>query len=72
MPDDPITLATLTQFHREVLLPDVQRIVAESESRLERRMDAHLDAIYQRFDRLETEYHMVVTGLKRVEERLGA
>lgn len=53
MPDDPITLATLTQFHRDVLLPDVQRLIAESEQRIGLRMDAQLDAIYQRFDRLE-------------------
>jgi len=70
MPDDPITLATLTQFHRAVLLPDMQRLIAESEQRIELRMDAQLDAIYQRFDRLETEYQMLVAGLKRVEERL--
>ncbi len=67
MPDDPITLATLTQFHREVLLPDVQRIVAESEHRLRDEMHAGFDAVYQRLDRLETEYHMLVAGLKRVE-----
>jgi predicted nucleic acid-binding Zn-ribbon protein len=28
------------------------------------------DAQAQRLDRLETEYHMIVAGLKRVEERL--
>jgi len=64
MPDDPITLATLTQFHREVLLPDVERIVdkrvGDLEHRLEVRFDDinhHFDAIDQRFDRLEAEYH---------------
>jgi predicted nucleic acid-binding Zn-ribbon protein len=75
MPDDPITLATLTQFHREVLLPDMQRIVDGSVQRVEARlrdeMHAGFDAVYQRLDRLETEYHMLVAGLKRVEERLG-
>ena len=74
MPDDPITLATLTQFHREVLLPDVQRIVDGAvlgvETRLRDEMHAGFDAVYQRLDRLETEYHMLVAGLKRVEERL--
>jgi len=72
MPDDPITLATLTLFHREVLLPDVQRIVDHAVGGLRDEMHArfadvegHFDAIYQRFDRLETEYHMLVAGLKR-------
>ena len=27
-------------------------------------------AVHQRFDGLETEYHMIVAGLKRIEERL--
>jgi hypothetical protein len=35
MPDDPITLTTLMQFHREVLLPDMQRLVGDLEQRLE-------------------------------------
>ena len=60
----------LTRFHREVVLPDVRRIVREVVGDLEGRMNAHFDTIYQRFDRLETEYHVLVAGLKRVEERL--
>ena len=35
-------------------------------------MLGHMDAIYARFDRLETEYHMIVAGLKRVEEAVAA
>ena len=65
-------LPILTRFHREIILPDIQRVVGGLE-RLEARFDdinRHFDAIYQRFDRFETEYHMLVAGLKRVEERL--
>jgi hypothetical protein len=62
MPDDPITLATLMQFHREVLLPDVQRLVDQAVGDLRAEMNGHFDAIYQRFDRLETEYHMLVSA----------
>jgi len=65
-------LAILTSFHREVMLPDMQRMVDAAEARLNARFDdvnGHFDAVYQRFDRLETEYHMLVAGLKRVEER---
>lgn len=64
----------LAKFHREVLLPDVKRVVAEaveaSERRLRDEMQTGFDALAQRLDRLETEYQMLVTGLKRVEERL--
>lgn len=64
----------LARFHREVLLPDVKRVVAEaieaSEQRLRDEMQMGFDALAKRLDRLETEYHMLVAGLKRVEERL--
>jgi hypothetical protein len=52
----------LTRFHREIVVPDLQRIVGEAVGALERRMNGHFDAIYQRFERLETEYQMLVTG----------
>jgi predicted nucleic acid-binding Zn-ribbon protein len=74
MADQPITLAALAKFHQEVLLPDVKRIVREE---VQREVGAHrnetqtaFDAIFQRMDRLETEYHMLVAGVKRIEERL--
>ena len=46
----------LTRFHREIIVPDIQRIVGNAVDALEQRMNGHFDAIYQRFDRLETEY----------------
>lgn len=72
MSDAPLTLAVLAKFHQDVFLPDVQRIIGEAVDSLERRIDAKFDAVYQRFDRLETEYQMIVAGLRRVEERLDA
>jgi predicted nucleic acid-binding Zn-ribbon protein len=69
--DDLIPI--LTRFHREVVLPDMQRLTGELRTGMNERfsdLDGHFDAIYQRFDRAETEYHMLVAGLKRVEERL--
>jgi predicted nucleic acid-binding Zn-ribbon protein len=60
----------LTRFHRDVLRPDVERIVGESERRLRDEMHAIFDGLAQRLDRLETEYQMLVAGLRRVEERL--
>jgi hypothetical protein len=59
-------IPVLTRFHREVVLPDVRRIVGEVVGDLDSRMNAHFDAIYQRFDRLEAESHMLAAGLKRV------
>jgi predicted nucleic acid-binding Zn-ribbon protein len=60
----------LKKFHAEIVLPDMQRLIGDLRVEMNAKLDAHLDAIYQRFDRLETEYHMIVAGLKRVEERL--
>jgi len=51
----------LTRFHREVVLPDVQRLIGDAVGGLRGEMNArfdevfsHFDAIYQRFDRLES------------------
>ena len=64
----------LTKFHREIVVPDIERIVGNaiegSERRLRDEMQTGFDALAQRLERLETEYHMVLVGLKRVEERL--
>jgi predicted nucleic acid-binding Zn-ribbon protein len=66
--DDLIPI--LTRFHREIVLPDIERVVGNAERRLRDEMQTGFDAICQRLDKLETEYHMLVAGLKRVEERL--
>jgi hypothetical protein len=67
-------LPILTKFHREVVLPDIERVLGGLRLEMSERfagLDSHFDAIYQRFDKLETEYHMLAAGLKRVEERLS-
>jgi hypothetical protein len=54
MSDD--LLPILTRFHREIVLPDMKRLNAELEQRLEGRFDdinRRFDEIYNRFDRLE-------------------
>jgi predicted nuclease with TOPRIM domain len=66
----------LTRFHREIVLPDIERIVGNavegSERRLRDEIQAGFDALAKRLDKLEIEYQMLVAGLKRVEERLDA
>ena len=51
MADDLIPV--LTRFHREVLLPDVKRIVGEAVGELRTEMNARFDELNKRFDRLE-------------------
>jgi predicted nucleic acid-binding Zn-ribbon protein len=62
----------LTRFHREIVLPDIERILGAAEQRLRNEMQTGFDALAQRLDKLDVEYHMLVAGLKRVEERLDA
>jgi hypothetical protein len=52
MSDQPVTLAVLAKFHREVILPDVQRIVEESERRLRDEMHGLQDAVLTRLGNL--------------------
>src|SRR2546428_301367 len=61
MPEELISV--LTRFDREVVLPDIERIVTDAiagvDSRVSRLRDetlSHFDAVYKRFDRLEVEY----------------
>jgi hypothetical protein len=56
----------LTRFHREVVLPDIERIVGEAVDGVEGRMATHFDELHKRFARLESECP------QRVEERLSA
>lgn len=49
-------IAILTRFHREIVLPDIQRIVGDavggSERRLRDEIHNAVDALAQRLDRL--------------------
>jgi hypothetical protein len=53
-------LSVLTRFYSEVVLPDIERVVERAVGAriapLRQEMLSHSDAIYRRFDRLESEY----------------
>jgi chromosome segregation ATPase len=70
MSDPPVTLSVLAQFHRDVILPDMQRVVRDAVEDLRVEFSGHFDALYRRLDRLETEYQMLVAGMRRIEDRL--
>lgn len=69
MADD--LLKVLTRFHREVMLPDVERVVGDAERRIRDEMLTHFDGVYKRLDRLEQEYHSLSAAVARIEARLG-
>jgi hypothetical protein len=72
MSDPPIPLTTLTEFHREVVAPDIERIVGASERRLRGEMHALHEASLMRSEALEMESAAIEAGLRRVEERLDS
>jgi len=69
-------LSLLTRFHREVVLPDIERIVTDtvegSERRIRDEMLTLFDGVFQRLDRLEAEYHALAAAVARIERRLGS
>jgi len=68
MSDQSVTLATLAKFHREVILPDIERVVERLTKPRFDQIDGHFDAIFHKLDKLETEYEALKAGLGRVEE----
>ncbi len=60
MPDE--LFSVLTRFHREIVVPDIERIVGDVVGGLDSKVTAlrdemlsHFDAMYKRFDLLESE-----------------
>lgn len=62
--------AVLTRFHREVVVPDIERIVDERIAPLRREMLDGFGHIYAQLDRLETEYQALKAGVRRLEEKV--
>ena len=70
MSDPSIPLSMLAQFHREIIVPDIERIVGASERRLRDEMHALHDSLLVKFERLETQ--AITVSLSRVEQRLDS
>jgi hypothetical protein len=74
MSDQPLTLEVLAQFHREVVVPDLQRIVADEVSGSDRYLTTQIehlwDALLGTREKLEIEYLLIKSGIARLEDRL--
>jgi len=55
---------TLLKFHRQVAAPEIIAAVREDIAAVTRRMDANFDAVWKRFDRLESEYQALSAAVK--------
>ena len=66
---DPILTALLGLESR--LFDKVRGEMSRQLDELRLEMNGRFDAIEGRLERLETEYHMIVVGLRRIEEQLS-
>jgi predicted nucleic acid-binding Zn-ribbon protein len=62
--------SVLTRFHRELVLPDLERVVGAAEQRLRDEMHSLFDSLAHRMGRLETEFEMLKLGFGRLEGRM--
>ena len=62
-----VTFSDLIRFHREFIAPDMERIFARLDQNDRRWDDAakHFDAIYKRFDRVDSELAALNAGMRR-------
>lgn len=73
---EPITKKDLTdaliEFYGELIEPQFNKLGQKLEEHDKKFADLldHFDQIYQRLDRLETEYFTITIALQRIEERL--
>ena len=68
-------LKLLTSFHREVVVPDIERIVEERvdtrASRTDERMASGFDGMVHVLSRLDSEVAALKTGVQRLEQRMA-
>ena len=60
--------AALVRFHREVVIPDIESRIVTRIASLRDETLSHFDAVYKRFDRLESEYHALSAAVQRLEK----
>ena len=81
MASEVVTFADLARFHRDVIVPDIKRIVREEVAEqvgvvatevdsLRHDMLTHFDAVYTRLDSIAVEQTALKGGLRRLEDRV--
>ena len=67
-------IPVLTKFHREVVVPDIERIVGTVADGLERRLRDEIhtlfDSLAHELQALRTEYHMIVAGVEGFQHQV--
>ena len=60
---------TLMKFHTEVAEPRIVGPLRQEVASFKRETQANFDAVWKRFDRLESEYQTLRVAVKRIEEQ---
>ena len=60
----------LMRFHRDIVVPDIERIVGHKVDDLRDEMLTNFDAVYKRFDRVESEQASLGATVDRIEQRV--
>ena len=67
--------STLMRFHREVIKPEMEEAITTSTDSVVRllrnEMNSHFDAIYKRFDRLDSEFVTLHLAVRRLDDPHG-
>jgi archaellum component FlaC len=61
---------TLTRFHREIAVPELERIVDSRITPFRDETNSQLDAIWKELHDLKQEYYAITAGLKRLETKV--
>ncbi len=61
---------SLMRFHREVAVPEIVGPLRDEIASSRREALSNFDALYTRFDRLESDYQSLDAAVSRVEEKL--
>ena len=61
---------TLLRFHREVAAPEIVAPLREEIEARHRETQSNFDAVWKRFDRLESEYQALKAAVARIEDHL--
>jgi len=65
-------LSVLTRFHRDVVLPDLERVVDSRIQPLRDEMLTYFDGFSQKLGRLENEYQALSAATERLEQNVSA
>ncbi len=67
-----VTWPVLIRFQREVVGPELDEIRSRLDAMASRsELLSHVDSIYVRFDRLESEYHALTAAVRRLELQMA-